>query len=165
MDQEKTKLSVLQHIVPPTVTAILGLVTGVLLAQFNSHVSTSHFFLEKQAKTADDIAVEFSRYVENWDRLVKLRKEFDSMKEAPSTEEKEYFDEALSARSDARDKLFSAFDSTHLYYSKATSELVLQFESWDNQQAVLTIEKLPSIGEWRNWQIRILRQLQKDLVK
>ena len=121
--------------------------------------------MEKQAKTADDIAVEFSVYVENWGRLIRLRKEFDSRKDAPSNEERENFKKVVFARSDARDKLFSALDSMHLYYGQSASELALQFKSWDVQQAHLTIDKLPSVDEWRNWQIKILRQLRKEIKK
>ncbi|MGZ3940267.1 MAG: hypothetical protein ACXVBK_15955 [Flavisolibacter sp.] len=164
MDVEKTK-AILEHIVSPALTAVLGLIAGLLLAQYNSTESTNRFFLEKQVKTADDIAVEFSVYVENWDRLRHLREELDLMKGKPSPEVRDIFKKVVFARSDARDKLFSALDSMHLYYSQPASELAVQFKSWDSQQASLTIDKLPSVDEWRNWQIKILRQLHKEINK
>jgi hypothetical protein len=155
----------LEFIVSPALTAILGLIAGLLLAQFNANESTNKYFLEKQAKTADDIAVEFSIYVENWGRLMRIRKEFDLKKDEPSQEERENFKKIVFARSDARDKLFSALDSVLLYYDQPTSELVLQFKSWDDKQAYLTIDKLPSVDKWRDWQINILRQLHQEIQK
>lgn len=166
VSEEKSRTSaVLQYIASPALTAVLGLVAGLSLAQFNSDASINRFFLEKQAKTADDVAVEFSRYVENWARLIRLRKEFDSRKDTLSSEERENFKNVVFARSDAREKLFSSFDAMHLYFGKPTSDLALQFKSWDNQQAELTIEKLPAVDEWRNWQVKILRQLREEIKK
>ncbi|MDO8282337.1 MAG: hypothetical protein Q7U10_06910 [Thermodesulfovibrionia bacterium] len=166
MSEEKSKTAaILEHIVSPAMTAVLGLIAGLFIAQFNSVVSTNRFFLEKQAKAADDVAVEFSIYVENWNRLIILRKQFDLRKDAPSSEERENFKRVVFARSDARDKLFSALDLMHLYYSQPASEMALQFKSWDAQQAELTVEKLPSVNEWRNWQIKILRQLHEEIRK
>lgn len=166
MSEEKSRASaILQYIASPAITAVLGLVAGLSLAQFNSEASINRFFLEKQTETADDVAVEFSRYVENWARLIQLRKEFDSRKDKPSSEERENFKRVVFARSDARDKLFSALDAMHLYFGKSSSELALQFKSWDNQQAALTVEKLPHVDEWRNWQVKILRQLHEEIKK
>ena len=166
VSNEKSKASVmLQSVASPAITTALGLIAGLLLAHFNSEESINRFFLEKQAKAADDVAVEFSKYVENWGRLIQLRKEFDSRKDMPSSEERENFKKVVFARSDARDKLFAAVDAVHLYFSKSTSDIALQFKLWDNQQTSLTVEKLPPIDEWRNWQVRILRQLHEEIKK
>lgn len=164
-DNKPLVSTILQHWAPPAITASLGLIAGISLAAFNSDVATSRFFLEKQAATADSVAIQFSRYIENWGRLVRLRKEFDAMKTEPSPEQREYFKKVVFERADARDKLFSSLDSTHLYYSKTTSDAVVKFRDWDNEQAELTIEKLPDIKEWRNWQINILHQLREEIKK
>lgn len=157
--------TIIQHWAPPAITAILGLVAGIALAAYNFDLTTNRFFLEKQAKTADDVAIEFSRYVENWARLIRLRREFDAMTKDPGLEQRDYFKKIVFERSDARDKLFSALDASHLYYSKKTSDIVIKFKDWDNQQAELTIDKLPDIKEWRKWQVDILRQLHEEIVK
>jgi len=157
--------TIIQHWAPPAITAILGLIAGIALAAYNSDLATNRFFLEKQAKTADTVAIEFSRYIENWVRLVRLRKEFDAMKTEPNVEQREYFKKVVFERADARDKLFSSLDSAHLYYGKKTSDTVIKFRDWDNQQSELTIEKLPDIKEWRKWQVDILHQLHEEITK
>lgn len=157
--------TIVQHWAPPAITATLGLIAGISLAAFNSDIATNRFFLEKQAATADSVAIQFSRYIENWARLVRLRKEFDAMKSEPSPEQREYFKKVVFERADARDKLFSSLDSAHLYYSKKTSDIVVKFRDWDNEQAELTIDKLPNIKEWRNWQVNILHQLHEEIEK
>jgi hypothetical protein len=163
--KELQRSLITQHWVPPVITAVVGLFAGMLLASYNSEISTNRFFLEKRAKTADDIAFEFTRYVENWGRLIRVRKQLDEKRVSASNEEREYFAKIVVARTDARDKLFSAFDALHLYYGTDVSDLVIQFKSWDRQQAELTVDMLPLIDEWRTWQTKILRQLHKEILR
>ncbi|MBI5108186.1 MAG: hypothetical protein HZA62_05515 [Rhodocyclales bacterium] len=151
--------------VAPAITAIVSLIAGMLLASYNFGLATNRFFLEKQAKTADDVAVEFSRYVDNWSRLMRMRRHFDAMKTPPGKEEREFFKKAVYERASARDKLFSSLDATHLYYSDKVSSLVVEFRTWDDKQAELTIEKLPDIKEWQKWQIDVLRALREEIRK
>jgi hypothetical protein len=157
--------NLLKHWAPPALTATLSLIAGIWLAVFNSDIATNRFYLEKQATTADNVATQFSRYIENWARLVILRKEFDRMNSDPSPEQREYFKTIVFERADARDKLFSSLDSVHLYYSNKTSDLIVKFREWDNSQAELTVDKLPEIKEWRNWQIKILHKLREEIKK
>lgn len=155
--------TILQHWGPPALTAILGLIAGIGLSTYNSDLSENRFFLEKRAIVADNIANEFSTYVVNWARLIQLRTEFDKKQQAPSPEERENFKRTVFARNDARDKLFSSLDSAHLYYDDNTSSLIASFREWDMQQAMLTIDKLPDPKKWRAWQVKILRQLHKEI--
>lgn len=155
--------ALVQHWGPPTVTATLGLIAGIGLSTYNSDLSNNRFFLEKRAVVADNIANEFSTYIVNWARLIQLRKEFDTRQNAPSPEERENFKRVVFARNDARDKLFSSMDSAHLYYNDETSKVIASFREWDIQQATLTIDKLPEPKEWRGWQVKILRQLHKEI--
>jgi hypothetical protein len=155
--------TIVQHWGPPAVTAILGLVAGIGLSTYNSDLSNNRFFLEKRAVVADNIANEFSTYVVNWARLMQLRKEFDARKDTPRPEERENFKRTVFARNDARDKLFSSMDSAHLYYDDDSSNLIASFREWDIQQATLTIDQLPDPKEWRAWQVKILRQLHKEI--
>ncbi|MFZ1765920.1 MAG: hypothetical protein WAT68_04565 [Candidatus Nitrotoga sp.] len=170
MEDDKTKTesksvlsTIVQHWGPPAVTALLGLIAGIGLSTYNSDLSNNRFFLEKRAVVADNIANEFSRYVVNWARLMQLRREFDAKKDTPSAEERENFKRTVFARNDARDKLFSSMDTAHLYYDDKTSILIVNFRDWDTQQATLTINKLPDPKEWRTWQVKILRQLHKEI--
>lgn len=151
--------------VAPAITAIVSLITGVLLASYNFNLATNRFFLEKQAKTADDVAVEFSRYVDNWSRLMRMRRHFDALKTPPGKEEREFFRKAVYERASARDKLFSSLDATHLYYSDNVSKLAVEFRAWDDKQAELTIERLPDIKEWQKWQVDVLRALREEIRK
>lgn len=83
----------------------------------------------------------------------------------PGSEERENFRQVVFARSYARDRLSAAVDAVHLYFGKSTSDMALKFKSWDSQQAGLTIETLPPVEEWRNWQVRILRRLYQEIKK
>lgn len=162
-DIKSVSSSILQQWIAPSITALLGLVAGIGLSTYNADLSTNRFFLEKRAVAADNIANEFSRYVVNWERLIQLRREIDTKTTEPSAEEKELFTKVVYARNEARDKLFSSFDSAHLYYGDNTSALIGKFREWDIQQSTLTMDKLPDVQEWRTWQVTILRSLHKEI--
>ncbi len=151
--------------IAPAITAIVSLITGVLLASYNFGLATNRFFLEKQAKTADDVAVEFSRYVGNLARVVHMRRHFKGMKAPPGKEESDFFKKAVYERSAARDKLNSSLDATHLYFSEKVSGLVVEFRAWDDRQSTLTVDELPDIKEWQKWQIDVLRALREEIRK
>jgi len=163
IESKSVWLTIAQQWGPPAVTAALGLIAGIGLSTYNSDLSDNRFFLEKRAIVADNIANEFSAYVVNWARLIQLRKQFDTRKYTPSPEERENFKRTVFARNDARDKLFSSLDSAYLYYNDDTSKLINHFREWDVQQATLTIDQLPEPKEWRDWQVKILRQLHKEI--
>jgi len=160
-----TLSALVEHWVPPAITAALGLTAGIALATYNSDISDNRYFLEKRAMAADDIAKQFSIYVVNWERLIEMRKHFDERRSEPSGEEKENFKRIVFNRSDSRDKLFSAFDLAHLYYGDTTSNLITKFREWDIKQSNLTIDQLPNISHWRVWQKKVLRQLHGEVAK
>lgn len=121
--------------------------------------------MRRPAKTTDDIAVEFSRYVDNWSRIMRMRRHFDALKHPPGMEEREFFRRAVYERASARDRLFSSLDATHLYYGAKLPKMVVEFRAWDERQAELTIESLPDIKEWQKWQIDVLRALREEIRK
>jgi len=151
--------------VPPVITAVLGLFAGIVLSTYNSGISDNRYFLEKRTIVADSIANEFSRYVVNWNRLIQLRKHFNTKTAEPLKEEKENFKLYLFNRNDARDKLFSSLDSVYLYFSEDTINLVSKYRDWDTKQSILKVDQLPEIKEWSVWQKKILRKLHEEITK
>jgi len=157
--------TILLYWIPPVITAVLGLFAGIVLSTYNSGISDNRYFLEKRTIAADSIAKEFSRYVVNWNRLIQLRKHFDTKMTEPLKEEKKNFQLCVFNRNDARDKLFTSFDAVYLYFSEDTIDIVSKFRDWDTKQSILTIDQLPEIKEWNVWQKKILRKLHEEITK
>lgn len=157
--------TILQYLFPSIITALLGLIAGLMLSTYNANISDNRYFLEKRTIVADGIAKEFSTYVLNWGRLIQLRKQFDSKKTEPTDEEKENFKRVVFNRNDSRDRLFALFDSAHLYYGDDTSVMISEYRDWDIKQSTLKIDQLPDIKEWHDWQKNIIRKLHKEIAK
>lgn len=158
--------SILQWLGSPLVGAMIGSIGGVGLASYNSNLSEYRFFLEKRAIVADNIATEFSRYIVNYNRLINLHKLFNEKKskhEAPTESERENFFKVRDNRDSARVSLFAHLDSARLYYSDETSILIEDYQKWDDDQSTRTVDHMPTINEWRNWQNKILKKLHKEI--
>ena len=74
MPTEKTLKMGYQYWVPPILTAVIGFFGGLSLPLLQDVLSTDRFFLEQRVRAADTVGNEFSRYVENWRRLVAMKK-------------------------------------------------------------------------------------------
>lgn len=163
MDARKFKALVVEHWVPVLITGLVGLIAALLLALLQSKVSDNRFFLERQAVTADHVASEMSRYLENWRRIVELKRYVASENRAPLPQEIEQLHTYVSARDSARDNLFSALDAVHLYYGEPTTAASIQFRVWDEDQSIKTAQELPSIDEWRKKGYLILSSMREEL--
>jgi hypothetical protein len=135
MNISQFKALVTEHWAPPLITGIFGLVVGLSVSFFDAEISENRYFLEKQATTADRVALQFSKYVENWRRIVKLKSFVDSENREPTENEVEQLKLYVASRNSARDELFSALDSLHLYFDKKTSDLSSSFRIWDEAQS------------------------------
>lgn len=163
MDTRRFKTLVAEHWVPVLITGLVGLTAALLVAFFQSRASDNRFFLERQAITADHVALEMSRYLENWRRIVELKKYVASENRAPHPEEIERLKTYVSGRDAARDNLFSALDAVHLYFGERTAEASLQFRVWDEAQSTKTAQELPSINEWRKKGHLVLSMMREEL--
>ena len=144
MDIAKYKAMVVEHWVPALITGVAGLIVGLSITLFEANVSDNRFFLEKQAATADRVALEFSTYVANWRRIITLKKYVAENNRKPSSQEVEQLKTFVFARNMARDRLMSALDALHLYFEHDTSHIAAQFREWDEQQSTKTTSELPS---------------------
>ena len=165
MNLKKFKALVAEHWVPALITGVFGLALGLSVTLFEAQVSDNRFFLEKQAATADRVAQEFSKYVENWRRIMELKKHVSGEKRNPSAEELEQLKTYVVDRNAARDRLFSALDALHLYFKNETSIRAMQFRSWDEQQSTKTVADLPAISEWQARERALLSAMRKELMK
>ena len=153
------------HCIPSIIGGVFGLVIGLTVPAFNSELSDNRFFLEKQADTAEQVADNFSTYVENWRRIIIFRGYLDN-KEGPTTvaDEKKLWDYAV-ARNVARDDLFSAFDKLHLYFDQQAAREVERFKAWDGALSRKKYVDLPPIEMWHEKQSEVLRVMRKDIMQ
>ena len=165
MDPRKFKALIVEHWIPVLITGLVGLVAALALALLQAKVSDNRFFLERQALTADHVASEMSRYIENWRRIVELKKYVAGERRAPSPQEIERLKAYVAARDAARDNLFSSFDAVHLYFGEHTTAASIQFRVWDEDQSIKMSQELPGIDEWRKRGHKVLSAMREELRK
>ena len=164
MNIAEFKALITEHWIPPLIIGIFGLVVGLLVSFFDADISENRYFLEKQATTADRVALQFSQYVENWRRIVSLKDHVATEKRNPTGHELGQLKKYVTARDTARDKLFSALDSLYLYFEKETSDLSSSFRAWDEQQSTKLAKDLPETKEWQEKGREILLSMRKELL-
>ena len=152
-----------KHWLTPFISGAIGLVAGLTLSWFESEASENRFFLEKQATTADRVALEFSRYVDSWRKMIQLRQYVGSQR--PTTEQQEQLKTFVAVRDEARQKLFSALDASHLYFRDETASVVSEFKSWDDAQSTKTLRQLPPIAEWESRERLLLVTMREELMQ
>ena len=148
---------------PAIMTGVIGVLSGLTLATYNQSASQNRFFLEKQVNVADAIAQNFSVYIENFRRIVILRRMWIAEKRDPTEDEQKVFRAAVDMRNIARDRLFSALDASSIYFDDTLSKLANNFREWDETQAVKTIEQLPEISEWQRRRVDIVTSIRGQL--
>lgn len=163
MEKTNYKDLMIEHWVPTLVTGLFGIIIGLSVTLFKAEVSDNRFFLEKQSSTADNVASEFSIYVENWRRIIKLKQYVIESKRNPKKQEIQRLRVYVAHRDKARDKLFSALDSLSLYFDESTSNIASDFKKWDELQSTKTVADLPNLSEWKQIQMNILKAMKKEL--
>ena len=164
MNVSKFKILVSEHWIPSLITGVFGIVVGLSVSFFNAEISENRYFLEKQSSTADLVAEHFSKYTENWKRIIHLKTYVQFQQRKPTEQEKELLKRYVLARDSAKDSLFIALDSLHLYFKKETSDLSLQFRDWDEQQSRKKIQNLPPIKDWQLKGHEILLSMRRELL-
>ena len=165
MELTKYKELIVENWVPALVTGVFGLIIGLSISFFESEVSDNRFFLEKQATTADRVALNFSAYVENWRRIIKLKEYVKTTNKQPTESQIDQLKKYVEKRDLARDKLFSALGGLHLYFEEKTSNLATGFRVWDELQSTKTTPELANISEWQKREKTILLSMRKELMK
>lgn len=155
----------IENWMPAVITGIFGIMIGLLVTLFEAGVSDNRFFLEKQATTADRVVLELSRYVENWRKITKLKSYVKENNRKPTSDEIDKLKIFVSKRDLARENLFSALDSLHLYFEHETSRIAQKFRDWDEIQSTKTMSKLPEIVEWQDRGHAILTSMRTELMK
>jgi hypothetical protein len=147
----------------PIFTAVLGLVSGLAIASFNNSAIDTRFYREKQAVVADGIARNFAVYIENYGRMVKMRRHWADRRREPTEEEKLVFKTAVEQRNTARDALCSAFEASGLYFDEDLNALNRAFREWDEKQSTKTFDQLPEMTEWQKHRGLIVSALRDQL--
>ncbi len=163
MNISEFKSLITEHWVPPVITGVFGLLVGLSISLFDAEISDNRYFLEKQATTADRVAMQFSKYTENWRRIVSLKNYVASENRKPTPQEFDLLKKYVIARDSAKDSLYSALDASQLYFEENTSNLSVHFKEWDVQQSTKLTNELPAISEWQSRKRRILLAMRKEL--
>jgi hypothetical protein len=68
----------------------------------------------------------------------------------------------VARRTQARDALLESFARGQLYFTEAACGTISAFRKWDDAQATKSLDNLPDIEEWCQWEAKVLAQLKRD---
>lgn len=153
---------ILQHWVPPTITAALGLLTGLYVASTGQVSAEKQLYLKHRIGHAEAVAIHFSEYVENWRRLIQVST-YEREKGVLDHETAARKNAYVTARNNARDKLFGALGALELYFGPQVLEKAAEFRKWDDAQTIKRLNELPPLSEWRNHSAAIVGAIRAEM--
>ncbi len=161
-NQDETRWGIDRTWRNPIITGIFGLIIGVVAANLQAKAVKDQYFLENRARTGEIVTSQFSRYIDKFQRLIQVQRDYRDKK--MTKEDAERMAIVLNQqRVDARAKLFNALSALRLYYGDNVTDIVVEFQTWDEEQATKRISDLPEITQWRGYQTKILAAMREEI--
>ena len=106
----------------------------------------------------------FSEIHHPWRRLISIS-ELERENNGLLDEQRQLKNSFVIARNADRDALLEALCATRLYFSEQVYATIKEFIRWDDLASIKTLEGLPSVSEWREWEEKIVLALQREISK
>lgn len=116
---------------------------------------------EKRLKAIETTADSFVRYVLAWRRLIQYAEAIGPGK--PTEEQAEKRLAFALERNGHKENLFAALHQSVAYFDRDTFRLFEEFIEWDEAQSIKTLDELPDIAAWWEWQSRIITRMKRGL--
>ncbi|MGD1923522.1 MAG: hypothetical protein ACFB03_04950 [Paracoccaceae bacterium] len=147
---------------PPVLTIVVGgLFASILFPRWQAQYNRGKALGEHKIKLYEEIAEHFSLYIAAWRRLISIAR-LEKRRKLSEREmnRKEQF---VLQRNDYRDTLISEFARAKLYFSAKSRIEIEDFMKWDEANGTKTVDELPTISEWQDWEERVVQCLRKEL--
>lgn len=161
----------IKHWIPPLITIIIGgLFASILYPRWQDRFLKRKAREERRLQLSEEILAKITVYIDYWRRVMQLAEHevnFRSMQqsEKSSKKKRQYSSkieeiekaklEAVSNRRSIRDELMERLNRYKVYCTKQELSSIQEFIIWDEAQSIKTLDELPSIKEWREWESRV----------
>ena len=153
---------IVQYLIPPLITAALGVASGLHIARTGDLSAERRLYLTSRVNQAEIVATSFDQYIENWRRLIQIatyEKQKGHLDENGVKRKNRY----VTDRDNSRDKLFGALGAMELYFSPQTLKKAAEFRIWDDAQAIKRLEDLPPLTDWRERKATVISAIRNEL--
>ena len=148
--------------VPVLLTIIVGgLFATILFPRLQDRYLEKKLGEERRQKILEEVAELLRVYTTAWRRLIEISShELTLTKEGRDTSHlQKYKARIVQQRTDTHDKLMSCLAKANLVLPKEQRAEISQFVDWAESTSTLTLDELPNVEEWRNWEERVVSSL------
>jgi hypothetical protein len=164
MDETSFAYIALARWLPSILTVVLGgYVASVLFPRLQRKFQKASQEEERKRQIAEEVVQAFSRYVISWRRLIqisRLERERD-LSESEIARKREF----VSDRKEQRDLLVDKLRLCELYYCGEVCTALNGFLDWDELQSLKTLDDLPDISDWRDYERKLVGLIKNELAK
>lgn len=151
--------------IPPLITIVIGgLFASILIPAWQSRFNRSKAASNRRLEIAESVTRYFQKYITSWRRLISIS-ELERENNGLLDEQRQLKNSFVIARNADRDALLEALCATRLYFSEQVYATIKEFIRWDDLASIKTLEGLPSVSEWREWEEKIVLALQREISK
>jgi hypothetical protein len=148
----------LKYFLSPLITASLGFCAGLYLERHKDVSAERKVFLEHRMKVWSTTATSFPNYIAEWRRLRTIAAK------GPLTElEQNRKNGYVQARDVARHDLLAGLEQAKYLFSASAKEKIEEFIQFDDAASSNTLEELPPINVWQQWEGEILSAVTKEV--
>lgn len=143
------------------IPVILTGVVSFIFAWILRGIDRNRSFKDKRIEHAESTIVHFSKYVENWRKLITIAKL--QLERELTTDEKDRMREYIRQRDDARNSLISNINTLPLFFEEVVVNKFKMFKKWDKEQSAKRLDELPTVEEWEEWLNCLAELLRKHI--
>lgn len=168
---ETVAYAVFRYFLAPFLLLIVGgTAANILYPRWQDAYLRRKSAAERRGKLGEDVVALMNQYVVNWRRLIdcanyandclnEISRSEDVSSQTELQNELEFRQkrtaEAAKSRNETRDGLMSSLTRFSLYCSKNDRAVIKEFLLWDEAQAKKTLDELPKIQEWWEWEEKL----------
>lgn len=168
---ETVAYAVFRYFLAPFLLLLVGgIAANILYPRWQDTYLRRKSAAERRGKLGEDVVSLMNQYVVNWRRLIdcanyandclnEISLKEDEVSQTKLQSELQFrqskTEEAAKNRNETRDGLMSSLTRFSLYCSKKDRTVIKEFLLWDEAQAKKTLDELPKIKEWWEWEERL----------
>lgn len=153
---------VLAQWAPVVITIILGgLFASIIFPRWQSRYLERKTFLERRQKIVEEAAELLNSYTTSWRRVIEIsRYELQLVEgDRDTTDALRMKKQFVTQRSEIHDKLMACLSRAKVVVSRQQRNEINLFIEWAESTSTLTLNELPEIGKWREWEDQLLSSL------
>ncbi|NTG91018.1 hypothetical protein G6L29_32050 [Agrobacterium rhizogenes] len=140
-----------------------GFFASIILPAWQGRYMKTKVLAARRLEIAESVTKNFQKYITAWKRLLAI----SDLEEISGLTKEQHQTKMgfVAARNASRDALLESLAVSNLYFPDACADVVESFCKWDEDRSTERLDKLPGISAWREWEAKVLRSLNQELMQ